>query len=171
LHPCAKQASIHVLDTEKQAPDSKAAATSGGGTGATSLRLVDVWRAMTKRWRMIGAVTLVVTALGFLWTLRQPKIYEGTCSVVIESTAPQVLENVKDVVTLGGGSYWSTKEFYQTQFRIIKSQAVARRVVAVLGLAADPEFGGAANETDLADAVLGRNHCVIPTLRRSSQRT
>jgi len=156
LRPRARRASIRSLDTNSQTPDGKAPAPASSGTISTSFRLIDIWRAAAKRWRMIAAATAVVTALGFLWTYRQPKIYEGTCTVVIESTAPQVLENVKDVVTLGGGSYWSTKEFYATQFRIIKSQAVARRVVAVLGLAADPEFGGAANETDLANAVLDR---------------
>ena len=111
---------------------------------------------MTKRWRMIVAATVVVTALGFLWTYRQPKIYDADCSLVIESTAPQVLENVKDVVTLGGGAYWSNHEFYQTQFRIIRSQAVARRAIAALGLAADPEYSGVATESELADAVLDK---------------
>jgi len=151
LHRRTKRASIRRLDTKSQMPNEKAPATAGAGT---ALRMGDLWRAIAKRWRMITAVTAVVTALGFLWTYRQPKIYAGTCSLVIESTAPQVLEGVKEVVTLGGSSYWSNKEFYQTQFRIITSQAVAQRVVTALGLAADREYAGLANEADINDAVL-----------------
>jgi uncharacterized protein involved in exopolysaccharide biosynthesis len=84
---------------------------------------------LVKRWRIVTAVLLVSLAVAFVYTIRQPKIYEASCSLVIESSAPQVLEGVKDIIELGA----STREFYQTQFRIIRSQEIAQKVLDRLG--------------------------------------
>jgi len=85
---------------------------------------------LRKRWRMIVAFLIVCVVASFVYTMRQPKIYEATCSLVIESTAPQVLEGVKDVIQMAA----DTHEFYQTQYRIIRSREVARKVMDRLGL-------------------------------------
>jgi len=45
------------------------------------------------------------------------RIFQATCSIIIENNAPQVLEGVKDVVEMGSGG-WMYREFSQTQFRI-----------------------------------------------------
>ena len=85
---------------------------------------------LRKRWRVLAAVLAVGLAVAFVYTIRQPKIYEATCSLVIESSAPQVLENVKDVIEMGSASH----EFYATQYRIIRSRDIAERVIDRLGL-------------------------------------
>ena len=72
---------------------------------------------LRKRWRVVTAVLVVGLAVAFVYTIRQPKTYESTCSMVIESSAPQVLDGVKDIIEMGA----STHEFYQTQYRIIRS--------------------------------------------------
>lgn len=54
--------------------------------------------------------------------------------------APQVLQGVKDVVELGTGTYWANKEFYETQFRVIRSREIAQAVVNRLNLQADDTF-------------------------------
>jgi capsular exopolysaccharide synthesis family protein len=85
---------------------------------------------LRKRWRMVATTLFVGLAVAFAYTARQPKAYEATCALVIESTAPQVLEGVKDVVEMAA----SSREFYQTQYRIIRSIGNAQKVMDRLGL-------------------------------------
>jgi succinoglycan biosynthesis transport protein ExoP len=93
---------------------------------------------LRKRWRIITSVLVVSLAVAFVITIRMPKSYEATSSLVIESTAPQVLENVKEVIEMAA----SSREFYVTQYRIIRSEEIAQRVIDRLGLDSDPAYGG-----------------------------
>jgi capsular exopolysaccharide synthesis family protein len=93
---------------------------------------------LRKRWRLVTSLLVVSLAVVFVYTIRQPKIYEATCSLVIESTAPQVLENVKEVIEMAA----STREFYGTQYRIIRSREIAQRVIDRLGLDSDGSYLG-----------------------------
>jgi succinoglycan biosynthesis transport protein ExoP len=86
---------------------------------------------LRKRWRVLAGIVIVGAVIAFVYTIRQPKIYESSCSLVIESSAPQVLEGVKDVIEMGA----SSREFIQTQYRIIRSQEIAQKVIDRLGLA------------------------------------
>ena len=112
------------------------------------------WRTIRKRWPFVVLSVIVATAIAFVVTYREPKVYESTCQVIIEPTAPQVLPGSKDVVELGTGTYWANREFYETQYRIIQSTPVAQRTVEKLGLQYDPDYGGADQNRNLAD--LGR---------------
>ena len=98
---------------------------------------------LRKRWRLVSIVLVISLAVAFVYTIRQPRIYEATCSLVIESSAPQVLEGVKDVIEMAA----SSREFYTTQYRIIRSREIAQRVIDRLGLASDPTFAGAADKS------------------------
>jgi capsular exopolysaccharide synthesis family protein len=102
---------------------------------------------LRKRWRVFTSVLLVTIAAAFVFTIRQPKAYEATCSLVIESTAPQVLENVKEVIEMAA----STREFYMTQYRIIRSEEIAQRVIDRLGLESDPIYGLSADKAAPSD--------------------
>jgi capsular exopolysaccharide synthesis family protein len=102
---------------------------------------------LRKRWRVITTVLVVSLAVAFVYTIRQPKIYEATCSLVIESTAPQVLEGVKDVIEMAA----STREFYTTQYRIIRSHEIAQRVIDRLGLASDASYFGSVDASKPAN--------------------
>ena len=93
---------------------------------------------LRKRWRVVTTVLVVSLAVAFVYTIRQPKIFEATCSLVIESSAPQVLEGVKEVIEMAAAS----REFYTTQYRIIRSHEVAQRVIDRLGLASDASYFG-----------------------------
>ena len=112
-------------------------------------------RTIRKRWPFVVLSVIVATVIAFVYTYRQPKIYEATCQVIIEPMAPQVLPGAKDVVELGTGTYWANKEFYETQFRIIQSSAVGQRTAEKLGLQYDPDYAFAVGQgRSLAD--LGR---------------
>lgn len=91
---------------------------------------------------MILAFSATILATG-LFTLRQERIYSSTCTVLIDLAAPKVLDNqVQDVVDQGPGSYWYTREYYETQYKVIGSRSVATRVVERLHLADDLHFLG-----------------------------
>jgi polysaccharide biosynthesis transport protein len=95
---------------------------------------------LRKRWPVLAAVVVLAVVGTVVWTIRQPRIFQATCSIIIENNAPQVLEGVKDVVEMGSGG-WMYREFSQTQFRIILSQENALRVIDRLGLEHEPSFG------------------------------
>jgi capsular exopolysaccharide synthesis family protein len=109
--------------------------------------LLHLLTVLRKRWRLATTVLVVSLAAAFVFTIRQPKTYEATCSLVIESTAPQVLENVKEVIEMAA----STREFYMTQYRIIRSREIAQRVIDHLGLDSDPAYGGGVGPSNQAD--------------------
>ncbi len=97
------------------------------------------WRVIRKRWPFVLLSTILGVAGAFVYTYRQPKIYEATCQILIETNTPQVLQ-VKEAVELGTGSVYAPREFWETQYRIIQSTGVAEKVAEKLGLAHDPDY-------------------------------
>jgi succinoglycan biosynthesis transport protein ExoP len=97
------------------------------------------WRVIRKRWPFVVLSTILGVAGAFVYTYRQPRIYEASCQILIDTNAPQILQ-VKDAVELGSGTLFAPKEFFETQYRIIQSTSVAQRVAEKLGLAHDPDY-------------------------------
>ena len=100
------------------------------------------WRVITRhRWTILAVFSAVVV-LTLLVTLRQTKIYASTATLVIETSAPRVLDKdaVQDVVETGAGSWWSSKEYFETQYKVITSRSVAQRVVERLQLKQNDKF-------------------------------
>jgi polysaccharide biosynthesis transport protein len=112
--------------------------------GGEELDLRAYWRTIVRRRWVILGVFAAVVVLTVLVTLRQTKIYASTATLIIDLNAPRVLgkTDVEDVVDSGTGGYWYTKEYYETQYRVITSRAVAQRVVDKLQLARDLRFLG-----------------------------
>ena len=77
------------------------AAEQGGGdsnlpdSGEAKLDLRAYWRTIRKRWPFVVLSVIVATVVAFVYTYRQPKIYEATCQVIIEPMAPQVLPGLE----------------------------------------------------------------------------
>jgi succinoglycan biosynthesis transport protein ExoP len=116
-------------------------------------RLVAI--ALHRKWVILGVAALVL-GLFVLKTLREPRVYTATVSLVIELQAPKVLGDQVQDVAESSASFWQTKEFFETQFRILKSHAVAERVVRKLDLDRDEKFLGGPvprGEAKGADAV------------------
>ena len=113
---------------------------------------------LRKRWRILAAALLASGAIAFVYTIRQPKIYGATCSVVIESSTPRILEGVRDVIDMSGESYSYT--FYQTQYRIIHSREIAQKVLDRLGPAPSipAEGGPRPSRMDQVQALLGQTN-------------
>jgi len=115
-----------------------------------------------RKWAIVLVFVLAVAA-AWVWTKRQTPVYRAVASIVIDRNQAQVLSSVREVVQVGGGSYWAAQDYMATQFEVIKSLDVTRKVLDVLrdqgllgrlqermsGVTRDPE-------TDLALMVLSK---------------
>ena len=101
-----------------------------------------LWTAVTQRkWLLLFTVTGFVSAIMF-YVLRLPPQYLATATSIIDVEAPQILgREVQEVVNLGtSGAYFDPRQYMLTQYRIVQSLALSRRVVDSLNLGAEPTF-------------------------------
>ena len=98
-----------------------------------------IWR---RKLLVLGVLAACVVAM-VVYTLRQPRLFASSATVIMDSSAPRVLDrDVEEVVSDERSNYWFNKEYSQTQLHILKSRAVASRVVDKLGLQSDSAFLG-----------------------------
>ena len=91
---------------------------------ATMRRYLEILR--KRMWVVIACVAVGVTG-AVLYTMRLPKIYQASATVVVNPQAPRVFgSQVDEVFELGTGSYWSNQEYYNTQLDIIVGFPLAR---------------------------------------------
>lgn len=94
---------------------------------------------LRKRAWVIAATIAVGITAAVLFTMRQPRIYQASASVVINPRPPQVFGNqVQEVIQLGADSYWANKEYYNTQVDILGSYDLARITVETHRLYENP---------------------------------
>jgi capsular exopolysaccharide synthesis family protein len=98
------------------------------------LSLASLLSTLRKRaWMILGIAVSVPSLVAFVVS-KQPKIYEATATIIIDSSVPQYLgANFKDVVEIES-NWWNAQETLQTELRVIKSlsesTAVARALCA-----------------------------------------
>ncbi len=103
-------------------------------------RYVDVLR---KRMWLLVLGLVAGGAIAFGWTLRQPKLYRASATVIIDTQTANVLgRRVADVVELGTGGYWANESFFNKEYTVMRSRAVARRAAERLDLIHDDERNG-----------------------------
>jgi polysaccharide biosynthesis transport protein len=112
------------------------------------LNIGDYIRILRKHVFLILAILASGILLGSGYLVRQERIYRATGTLHIDTSPPQVLGSVKEVVDLGASDYWSNKEFYETQYRIISSRDVLERVVEREALDRDADFLGVSRIQD-----------------------
>jgi capsular exopolysaccharide synthesis family protein len=109
------------------------------------IRFADYWRVLaSRRWTILG-VAFTVVAATMLWSFRQTPLYRATSRIQIERQDPSIL-SFEDVYSAEAG----TDDGLQTQYEIIGSRTLARRVVGELSpeeidrhLVGDPGLVGA----------------------------
>lgn len=113
---------------------------SHAGGETSDLQLALLWGVLRKHWRLALAITAGVTVLVAFLVQGQTKIYQAAMTLKIEPAAIRPLG--KEVQTPGESSdyYWTNKEYYETQYRIIQSRKVAEETVRVLNLHRDATF-------------------------------
>ncbi len=84
-----------------------------------------------RRWTIIPFLLLVVILVG-ISTLTSESIYKATTQILIERESPRIL-NIEDIVPIET----TGTDFYQTQYKILHSRAIAQRVIEELDLVAE----------------------------------
>ncbi|HSC86018.1 MAG TPA: polysaccharide biosynthesis tyrosine autokinase [Polyangiaceae bacterium] len=107
---------------------------------SASITLQQFWRSLRRSYPLVLGVALGVTVAVSFYVLGKTKIYRATTTVKIEPASIRPLGD--DVQTPGENAenYWWNKEYYETQYRIIRSRRVAEEVSRRLGLHKDPTF-------------------------------
>jgi len=86
------------------------------------------------------AVAVVVTVGVAVWTFAQPLVYEATCSIQFDAAPLSPLGNDIDEMNSAAPAFFASREFLETQHRVIASRTVGERVVRSLNLHRNPEF-------------------------------
>lgn len=100
----------------------------------------DLWAVLRRRWRVIAVtVALAVGGTG-LYCALVTHWYVAGATVLIEPRARELL-NEKRPLDEAQDAFTSAKyDYYQTQFKLLRSQTLVRRVIEELGLDRDPRF-------------------------------
>jgi polysaccharide biosynthesis transport protein len=93
-----------------------------------------LWRARA----LLAVAALVGLGLATVYGFLQTPIYRADAMLQIEPPTPMFM-NVTDAL-VGAGSYWQNADFYNTQFKILKSNGLGEKVVAALKLKDTPPF-------------------------------
>jgi polysaccharide biosynthesis transport protein len=99
------------------------------------LHLLAYWRAIVARRWTILAVLVTVVAVTLLWTFKQKPIYQAQVTIQIDRENPNIL-SFKDIYQLES----STDDTLRTQFEVLKSRSLARRVIQDMHLENQQEF-------------------------------
>jgi capsular exopolysaccharide synthesis family protein len=104
---------------------------------ATESVILDLYRRLvtvvSKRWWAIVIALVVIVTGASAYVVRAPREYEARASVVIDSATPQVLGGqFRDVIDVEMGSWWSAREYIQTQYNVLRSESLANEVAARL---------------------------------------
>jgi capsular exopolysaccharide synthesis family protein len=99
------------------------------------VHLRDYWKVIQKRrWIVIAFffIVLIATAVG---TFAMKPIYRGTATIQINKENPQIVD-FKEIFAVNT----MDMDYYQTQYKILESRTLAKRVIQTLKLSEHPEF-------------------------------
>jgi succinoglycan biosynthesis transport protein ExoP len=99
------------------------------------VHLRDYWKVIVKRRWIIIALFLIVLVATAVGTFTMKPVYRGTVSLQINKENPQVVD-FKEIFSV---NMWD-QNYYQTQYKILESRSLAKRVLQTLKLSEHPEF-------------------------------
>jgi len=102
----------------------------------------------------LGACALVGLLLGLVVALVQTPEYKAGVLLQIEPPPPP-FASVSDALLVGAGGYWQNTDFYNTQFKVLRSKGLGEKVVARLKLTDREPFKSAADPASLFMAHVG----------------
>lgn len=112
----------------------------GNGASGREAHLLDYWTVIVRRRWVVYLTTVVIATCATIAAFMQRPVYRATAQLQIEQNTPKFLpfQDVASAVNAPG------YDFYQTQYQIIQSRNIARRVIEALDLAHTPQFVGEA---------------------------
>jgi len=84
-----------------------------------------------RKWLIIACVVIAVVSVG-IKSLTETPLYRATASLEISPVTPKIVM-FQDVVEMGSPT-WNTEQYYETQFRLLKSASFGTNVISKLGL-------------------------------------
>ena len=97
----------------------------------------EVWRVIRRRlWLTVYLVLTALLLTGVAVFLKTPS-YTARTTLLIEPEAPQVLDMTQLIADSSGDADY---DYYKTQFELLKSRAIAARVIKQLDLEEEPAF-------------------------------
>ena len=111
------------------------------------LRYLDV---VLRRKKIIIAFFLIVVITAFIGTFLSEPIYKATAKLEISLENPRIV-NFDQVVEIENKS----KEFYETQYLLLKSKSLAKKVTDKLNISEHPEFSDSEKELGPISSLLG----------------
>lgn len=112
-------------------------------SGEREVHLLDYVRVLYKRRWLVVTVFLLVFGSVALYTFTATPVFEAGTRLLIESDERNVV-NFEQVLEQNEGR----PDYYQTQFSILRSRALARKTLDALDLWEHPHFGGAPAEVE-----------------------
>lgn len=124
------------------------------------LHLRDIFRVLKKRRNVLVGFFITFFSLVLLYTFASTPLYEGSTKIMIEKAEG-------DNLTGGYVSRRTDPEFYGTQFQLIKSRPVARRVVKTLGLDKNPGafYGKHSGRNSSLGVILSKTKSFLTSIR------
>ena len=120
------------------------------------------------RWIAISLFSLLCTAISVLVALAITPTYKATATLLIESTQKKAI-SIEEIV----GIDTRAKEYYLTQFEILKSNQVAMRVIDKLNLIQNHEFNPSLDLTEpfMIDSLKtkAKSHPLLSSLFRQEE--
>ncbi|MBS2020489.1 MAG: polysaccharide biosynthesis tyrosine autokinase [Deltaproteobacteria bacterium] len=100
-----------------------------------------LFRAIRKHWALVVGVVVLAGAASLAYSKSLPKIYEAGTMIEFDPDVIKPLGNKADPM-IGWSAVWDTREYYETQYAIMKSDRVLTSVVRDLSLQSDADFLG-----------------------------
>src|SRR5690606_14990408 len=91
--------------------------------------LRELWAMLVRRRWTVLITALIMVVAGTLYTAMQTPIYRASTTVQIERESSNIV-GFDDVVAAESGN----RDFYETQYELLRSRNLARRVIDQLGL-------------------------------------
>jgi len=95
-----------------------------------AIHVRDYWRVLVNRKGTIFTFLFIVVLAALIKTFMTTPIYRSTVTLQIERESEKLIEYQTNIPGEGG----SAREFYETQYNLLKSRTLARRVIDQLGL-------------------------------------
>lgn len=137
--PLQRAAASAALSGGQQSPDQDA---------LPELDLVKIFRSLRRRLSLIVSVTIGLTALVIVGVFQMTPLYTGSAQVMVDAQRNKIVD--LDSVLSGLATDSATID---TEVEVLRSRAIAKRVVDKLNLTEDPLFNPALRKTSFLSSI------------------
>jgi capsular exopolysaccharide synthesis family protein len=123
--------------TPSDAPRNSVNTTPYEAPAQSDAHLLDYWQVIVRRRNLVMAVAMAVAGLIVLRAFLMRPVYKGAVQILIERATPNVL-SFKEVAAVET----ARDDYYQTQYKLLQSRALVRKVIESANLLGSAEYGG-----------------------------